>query len=141
MQKNITMKTRYKQIIYLFITMIVFTSCDSALVSSVKETPYSGDLTIEDVFEKSGYCKSMEWSEIENEKYGKLAHFECEIIDGYYFEGREYLVYNFKSVNDTVDFFNSYNMNKDKKRLGGIMSKTRSEMIMDSMVLMINTKD
>jgi len=116
--------------------MIVLSGCDSELVSSVKNAQYDGGFSVEEIFEDSGYCASVEWSEteVEHKRYGKLVHMECVISDEHkVFKEYKTLVFNFKNVNGTVDIFNSYVKNEEGKQVGGISRKWQSEMQMAGM--------
>lgn len=116
--------------------VIVLSGCDSDLVSSVKDAEYDNGVSVQEVFEDSGYCSNVVWSETEvvHKRYGKLVHMECEIADEYkVFKAYKTLVFNFKNVNDTVDILNSYVKNEEGKQVGGISPKWQSEMQMAGM--------
>lgn len=112
--------------------IFVFTGCDSELVSTVKNSEYSTRVTIGDIFDDTAYCVSTEWSEIENKKYKALAKVVCELNQDYAIsKNTKYLVFNFKYVNGYVEFFNTYWMNKDKKQIGGTLTKSQSQLTLD----------
>ena len=120
--------------------MIILSGCDSELVSSVKDAEYQSGITVQEVFEDSGYCSNVEWSETEvvHKRYGKLVHMECNIADKHkIFKGYKTLVFNFKNVNNTVDILNSYVKNEEGKQVGGISPKWQSEMQMAGMLALM----
>lgn len=132
------MKNIFKKITIASTLLVVLSGCDSAFVSSVKDAEYDNELTIEDLFEESNFCDSISWSEIENKKYKRLVHLECEVKkEKQVFKGYDILVYNFKNINDTVDIFNSYYKNIQGKTVGRVMTKWQSELMLEGLQLQV----
>ncbi|WP_304544563.1 hypothetical protein [Sulfurimonas microaerophilic] len=95
----------------------VFTGCDTALVSEVKQTKYGKGITIAELFEDSDFCDSVDWSEVEYEKGQKLVLMECQLPEeGIAYKGFDTLLYHFEKTKNDVDVYNSFYEN-DKEEL------------------------
>jgi len=107
------------KIVFALVSLALLSGCDSEFTSSIKKSEYSPyNRTIEDIFEKTEYCSSVEWDEIEY-KGTKLLRGACLINQENGVSDMTYLIYHFKRVNDTVAIHNAYYGDKDKKVWGG----------------------
>ena len=107
--------------VLILLSLIIFSGCDTQEISNVKNSQYTNDFSLEDLFEDSGYCSSIEWSEEKHKKYGILVKMKCKISnENIIFKKQDTLVYKFYTTNNgkEISIFNYYYLNSDGHAMG-----------------------